>query len=464
MPCGLFRSSRSDTSLLPFALCLLPFAFLFLGLPSVVRRWEGIQRAKLQPLPHDQRIHNMVGARRCRRPTPDPGWKWSLERVLETVNHVRAGRSLQPAAGWPNGARVAALLSFDVDNETSALRTGQPTIGALAQGEYGARVGMGRILALLDRYAIPASFFIPAVSLLLSPAMRDAICRSGRHEIGVHGWIHETNSSLPLEEERELMARSIETLTQLCGERPVGYRAPSWNFSPNTLDLLREFGFLYDSSLMADDRPYELLADGKPTGIVELPVEWILDDAPLLDPRGDRYSPPRELLQVFMDEFDRAYEEGTLFVLTMHPHHIGHRSRMVILEKLISPHALEAQRLVCHPPRSGRIREVPLDVTTLITGRGPAHLLPHAARDGAGGGWGELLLDAGETLAIVGESGCGKSMTALSILQLVPEPAGYIESGRILFDGRDLLDYTVDEMRAIRGKEIAMIFQEPMTS
>jgi peptide/nickel transport system ATP-binding protein len=81
------------------------------------------------------------------------------------------------------------------------------------------------------------------------------------------------------------------------------------------------------------------------------------------------------------------------------------------------------------------------------------------AVDGVG-----FTLDKGKTLAIVGESGCGKSMTALSILQLVPEPAGYIESGRILYRGRDLLDYTVDEMRAIRGKEISMIFQEPMTS
>jgi oligopeptide/dipeptide ABC transporter ATP-binding protein len=70
----------------------------------------------------------------------------------------------------------------------------------------------------------------------------------------------------------------------------------------------------------------------------------------------------------------------------------------------------------------------------------------------------------GETRAIVGESGCGKSITALSVLQLVPEPAGYIESGRVLFEGKDLLDRTWEQMRAVRGKDIAMIFQEPMTS
>jgi peptidoglycan/xylan/chitin deacetylase (PgdA/CDA1 family) len=121
----------------------------------------------------------------------------------------------------------------------------------------------------------------------------------------------------------------------LTGTRPVGYRAPSWDFSPNTLNIIRDLGFLYDSSLMSDDRPYELLAAGQPTGIVELPVEWIQDDAPLFDPRGTRYESPRDILQVWKDEFDVAYEEGTMFLLTTHPHVIGHRSRVVILEELI---------------------------------------------------------------------------------------------------------------------------------
>ncbi len=118
-----------------------------------------------------------------------------MERVLETVNQVRAGQDLQPDS-WPNGARVAELLSFDVDNETISLRYGEPTVGALSQGEYGARVGLGRVVDLLDRYEIPASFFIPAVSLKLNPAMADAITAAGRHEFAIHGWIHELNTSL----------------------------------------------------------------------------------------------------------------------------------------------------------------------------------------------------------------------------------------------------------------------------
>jgi peptidoglycan/xylan/chitin deacetylase (PgdA/CDA1 family) len=165
--------------------------------------------------------------------------------------------------------------------------------------------------------------------------MADAIAASGRHEIGVHGWIHELNSSLEADVERELLEKAVAYLTEVTGSRPVGYRAPSWNFSPNTLAIIRELGFLYDSSLMSDDRPYELVADGEPTGMVELPVEWILDDAPLLNPRGNSYTNPREVMQVWIDEFDRAYEEGTTFVLTMHPHYIGKRSRIVALEGLI---------------------------------------------------------------------------------------------------------------------------------
>jgi peptidoglycan/xylan/chitin deacetylase (PgdA/CDA1 family) len=264
-----------------------------------------------------------------------PGWQWTMDSVNKVVNSVRAGRSLQPKA-WPNGAKVAVLLSFDVDNETIAIRYGEPTVGSLSQMQYGARVGLERIVNLLDKKRIPATFFIPSVSLAITPTMADVIKKSGRHEFGVHGWIHEMNTTLPDSVERRLVAKAITELTAMTGTRPVGYRAPSWNFSPNTLSILRDMGFRYESSLMADDRPYELVQNGTPTGIVELPVEWILDDAPLFDPRGQSYMNPRDIAKVWMDEFDKAYEEGTMFLLTMHPHVSGHRSRIVALEQLIA--------------------------------------------------------------------------------------------------------------------------------
>ncbi len=263
-----------------------------------------------------------------------PSSQWSDAEIEAAVNRVRAGRNLNPDH-WPDDARVAVLLSFDVDNETIWLRNNDTNVGGLSQGQYGARVGLGRILDLLDEYEIPATFFGPAVSFSLNPGMIRAIQASGRHEIGVHGWIHESNASLPRDEEARLLGQAVERMTTLIGKRPVGYRAPSWNFSANTLDLLLEMGFLYDSSLMADDRPYELVVNGEATGLVEMPVEWILDDAPLMNPLGVRYSAPRDVLQVYKDEFDLAYQEGTTFVLTMHPHYSGHRSRIVVLRELI---------------------------------------------------------------------------------------------------------------------------------
>lgn len=263
-----------------------------------------------------------------------PAWEWSEDTIRKVVGAVRAGRSLQPKQ-WPGGAPVAVLLSFDVDNESVSLRFGEPTIGALSQGEYGARVALGRVVSLLDRHRIPASFFIPAVSLMLHPEMADVIKKAGHHEFGVHGWIHEMNTAVPADVERDLVRRSLDYLTRVTGTKPVGYRAPSWNFSPSTLSIIRELGFTYESSMMSDDRPYELVQDGQPTGIVEIPVDWILDDAPLFNVQGANYASPREVAQVWIDEFDRARQEGTMFVLTMHPHIIGHRSRIVALELVI---------------------------------------------------------------------------------------------------------------------------------
>ena len=261
-------------------------------------------------------------------------WTWPTERLEKAVNQVRAGKDLTPPV-WPNGAKVAVLLSFDVDNETVAWWEGEPTISELSRGEYGSRVALRRIVDLLKQEEVPASFFIPALSLHLAPKMADEIKRLPRHEFAVHGWIHERNTQVPAEKEREMVINSIKMLTDLTGEKPVGYRAPSWDFSAATPSILKEAGFLYESSMMSDDRPYELVIGGKPSGIVELPVEWILDDAPLLNPRGTNYANPRELLEVLKDEFDVAYKEGTMFLMTMHPHVSGHRSRIVVLEELI---------------------------------------------------------------------------------------------------------------------------------
>ena len=209
----------------------------------------------------------------------------------------------------------------------------------MSWGEYGSRVAVPRILALLKRTSVPATFFVPAVAALLHPEEQQTVVAEG-HEIGLHGWIHELNSILPEKDEHDLHLRSSDTLTKITGVRPVGMRTPSWDFSPATLKIQREMGLLYDSSLMADNDPYELNQDGEPTGIVELPVEWIRDDAVYFNMNRFHalrpYTAPTTVLDIFRREFDQAYEEGGLFLLTMHPHVIGYRSRMFILEELIA--------------------------------------------------------------------------------------------------------------------------------
>ena len=267
----------------------------------------------------------------------DPSWSWPEPRWRGAVEKVRAGRSLKPAR-WKDGARVCVALSFDPDHETGTLREGSTSVGRLSQGQYGSRAGVPRILDLLRRHGIRASFFVPAVVAKLYPDEQRRIVEEG-HEIGMHGWIHERTSPLPEDVERDLMRRAFDTLTKASGQTPVGVRVPSWDFSENTLKLIRELGLLYDSSLMADDEPYELLENGEPTGVVELPVEWIKDDAPYLNMNRFEairpYTPPSAVLEIFRREFDGAVAENGLFLLTMHPHIIGHRSRMAILEELV---------------------------------------------------------------------------------------------------------------------------------
>jgi len=264
-------------------------------------------------------------------------WQWKDEQWRRVVDHVRAGRPLRPQR-WQGGARCAVALSFDSDHETNELREGGQSIGRLSQGQYGARQGVPRILQILARAGVKATFFVPAVTALLYPDEQRRVIAEG-HEIGIHGWIHERNSELPHDAERELQMRSADTLEKVAGVRPVGIRTPSWDFSPHTLAITREMRLVYDSSLMADVDCYELVMDGNDTGIVELPVEWIRDDAVYFNMNRFAalrpYTPPADVFDIFKREFDAAYREGGVFQLTMHPHVIGYRSRIWILDELV---------------------------------------------------------------------------------------------------------------------------------
>ena len=265
-------------------------------------------------------------------------WQWTEPTWRAHVAKIRAGRSLAPSA-WPGDASVAVAISFDSDHETVPLWDADPSAGHLSQGEYGSRRGADRVLRLLREHDITATFFVPAVSALLHPDEIESYLADG-HELALHGWIHERNRLLDEASERDLTRRAAEVLERIGGRRPVGMRTPAWDFSDATLRIEQELGLLYDSSLMADDEPYEILCDGQSTGIVEIPVEWIRDDAPYLV--NERYAairphtPPRAVTAMWRDEFDMARSERGLFQLTMHPHIIGHRSRILALAELLA--------------------------------------------------------------------------------------------------------------------------------
>jgi peptidoglycan/xylan/chitin deacetylase (PgdA/CDA1 family) len=263
-----------------------------------------------------------------------PGTKWTEEQLRQTVDVARVGRKLTPKT-WPNGAKVAVCLSFDDDTEAPLLRDGTTSATTLSASDFGAESGTPRILKMLDRYQIPSTFFVTAVDAMLHPDMLAAIQKSGRNEIGVHGWIHEFPPRLADGEEERLLDQAIDYLTKATGKRPIGYRAPSWAFSGVTLDLIQKKGFLYDSSLQALDEPYEVRSRGKDTGLIELSIDWTLTETPYLGQNGHMPS-PELLYQLYKDEFDGAYREGTTFILTLHPYLSGHRAPMAHLESFVA--------------------------------------------------------------------------------------------------------------------------------
>jgi peptidoglycan/xylan/chitin deacetylase (PgdA/CDA1 family) len=240
---------------------------------------------------------------------------------------------------WPGGATCAVMLTFDFDAETVFLSR-DPSVserpGILSQGRYGARAGVPRILDLLDEQGIRATFFIPGWVVERYPDEARGI-RDAGHEIGHHGYLHERAVPSDPDGERQGFARGLEALHQVLGVQPLGYRAPGWDLTPITLDLVRGAGMLYSSNLMDDAYPYlHRHSDGD---VVELPVQWLLDDAPFfmfnphVVPRP--MSPSPLVFEGWRQELLGTRELGGLFNLTMHPQVIGHPGRLRLLRGLI---------------------------------------------------------------------------------------------------------------------------------
>lgn len=238
---------------------------------------------------------------------------------------------------WKNGAQVAVMLTFDVDAETLWIGGEMGNLakpGMLSQGTYGARVAVPLILDVLGERGLKATFFVPGWTAENHSDIITAIHRQG-HEIGHHGWVHEHTTDLSRDAEEEVLRKGIDAIQAITGAPPVGYRSPAWEFSANSIELLREHGFRYSSNFMSHFIPWR----HPDTELIELPVQWILDDAPFFLFGAGRWGRPissaENVFQVWSEEFRGIYRYGGLFNLTMHPQIIGRPGRLMMLERMI---------------------------------------------------------------------------------------------------------------------------------
>jgi len=240
---------------------------------------------------------------------------------------------------WLGENAAGLALTFDVDAESNLLSRGESYLkhlSTVSHQQYGPRIGVPRILALLAEHGVPATFFIPGVIVERWPETVAAILEAG-HEIALHGYLHRAPSSLSADEEREEIERGIAALVPH-GVTAIGYRAPSRESTIDTFRLLREYGLLYDSSLMDDDRPYVLET---PWGrMAELPPHWMLDDweqyAYMVDPAfGEHIETTRKAFELWSDELDAMRDTHSLLVLTNHPLLSGRASRVKNIGRLI---------------------------------------------------------------------------------------------------------------------------------
>ena len=234
---------------------------------------------------------------------------------------------------WPNGAKCACCITFDMDADSlihvAHRNDGHSRVSALSMLRYGPEVAIHRITETYKRLGITQTFFVPAWCIENYPQAVEAILEGG-NEIAHHSYIHEHPNELPPADEEYWLDRAIDVIVKHTGRKPRGFRAPLYNFSDRTADLLTARGFVYDASLMGDDVPYFL--DAENGSLVELPTHWGLDDWPQYVQSIDLdymmpIRAPSVGFETFRQEFESAYRHGGLWIPVVHPFATGRLAR-----------------------------------------------------------------------------------------------------------------------------------------
>lgn len=260
---------------------------------------------------------------------------------------------------------IKCSFGVDIDSVAGWLGSygGQDSPSDIQRGVFATEVGVPRLLRLFDKYGLPSTFFIPGHSLESFPKEMKMIKEAG-HEIGAHGYTHENPVAMTLQQEEDIMAKSVELIEALTGERPRGYVAPWWEMSANTAALLKKYGFTYDHSQMYRDfMPFyarvgdewskidytkdastwmKPMKHGKEIDLVDIAANWYVDDLPPMmfmkaAPNSHGFVSPRDIEVMWRDQFDWVHREmdyGT-FCFTIHPDVAGRPQVLLMLERLI---------------------------------------------------------------------------------------------------------------------------------
>jgi peptidoglycan/xylan/chitin deacetylase (PgdA/CDA1 family) len=240
---------------------------------------------------------------------------------------------------------TALAITIDIDGEAGLPDGGRGhghRLSSRSERTYGLLRGLPRILSVLAEFEAPATCYVPGVTAQRHPDEVRAVAAAG-HEVAHHGHTHRRPDTLSEAEQRAEITAGTEALAAVVGTPPRGYRAPGWELTPVTLDLLVTHGFGYDSSLMGDDRPHTVAAGA----LVELPVHWSLDDAPFFAAATD----PGGLLRVWCDEVALAAAERRPLTLTLHPEILGRPHRADVLRRVLEL----ARRCALTPVRHGEL-------------------------------------------------------------------------------------------------------------